>query len=255
MKRTMAIIVSILLLSVVLAEAAIADTVGKDYASMTIEELTEERNRLLLELTKINTARGNLMKTQSPTGSLGKIKDLFPDENFAIAVRDACGKFSIEQEVTQEDLDRVWIMNSSFVTGPIGDLTGISLLRKCNWYEFRYTGTHFPEEMKQATWLKYLYFNSSNIEEIPDWIDCLAELSTLELSYSKITTLPDSICNLPNLGRLCIDGTNVAELPANIGNLSSLKTLDISNTKITALPESIYSLSLETIRMKGLPIK
>ena len=147
MKKTIAVIIALVcMLSVFSAHA-------EDYTSMTLDELTEKRQELMDELTQINAVRGSLIRQQVNAGvtadeTLGKIIDIFPDEELAIMIRDSCGKISIEQPVTQSDLDRVDMLTCVF--NDIHDFTGIRYLRNL-WYfhtDDHYDGV-FPDVQEQ----------------------------------------------------------------------------------------------------------
>lgn len=225
-------LIAALLLMMLCACTALAE--APDYAAMTDEELSAAMAAISAEMGR----RAKAEKTTDNGESLGKIKDVFPDEALALIVRDKCGKFSIEQTVTQEDLDRVTtIIISNTDYGCVQDLTGIGKLRKLKRLSFynsmKYEGTTLPEE----------FFT-------------LSELDTLELAGSpNLCELPEGIGNLTNLTYLDLSRTGIPELPETIGQLTKLKYLKIAHTKITALPDAIWNLELSSLDMAGLPIK
>lgn len=256
---------------------------AEDYSAMNTEALEEKRRELYSEITKINMILGQRIKEESTVNSdeaLGKIIDLFPDEALAKLVRDEVAKFSIEQTVTEKDLEKVetiWGTDEH-----INDLTGIGLLKNLKKLSLfgKYDGETLPEEMKNCRNLKYLTLSGNdNLKEIPKWIGELHELKSLELGFLTISSIPESIGNLQKLEELrllycenlkalpdsignCISlktlilsDTSISSLPSSIGNCVSLKTLDISDTKINSLPDSIWSLTLEKIDMSGTAIR
>ncbi len=70
------------------------------------------------------------------------------------------------------------------------------------------------------------------------------ELETLGLSFSKITTLPDSIGQLSNLKTLDLGNTNITTLPESIGRLSNLYLLDLSYCHLQSIPRSVAEMGL-----------
>ena len=232
---------AVLLMLVLCLTAALAET---DYAAMTDEELRALRTDALTELTAIQTELGRRLKAETYAGvsdseALGKIKDLFPDEALAMFVRDKCGKFSIEQTVTQAELDEIlYIQCFNNEHGSFQDLTGIGYLRNLRMFtlynSMEYLGTEFPEE----------FYTLTNLYEIDLGHNC-----------PNLCVLSESLGNLVNLKTLNIHYSKVSKLPDSIGNLTKLKELDIGNTKITELPDSIWNLELETVNMANLPIK
>ncbi len=75
------------------------------------------------------------------------------------------------------------------------------------------------------------------------------------MGYSDLEILPEWIGDFSELNSLNITETNISKIPETIGNLKNLKHLFIGGTKVTELPNSIYNLQLESLNMKGLPIK
>lgn len=224
----------------------------------TIDELIRQREVLLVELSAINEKIAQARKSESPERSLGRICDIFPDEVMALTVRDACGKFSIQQEVTADDLSSVREIEPELGT-IIKDLTGIGYLTnlisiRLDWY--RGDIREFPDEMRNCTNLCFLDIQEIGLTKFPEWIDDLSNLWRIDASGNNLSELPDSICSLTNLHSLDISSNKaILRLPDNIGNLTNLSELKISYTGITVLPDSIYTLNLKTLEMKGLPIK
>lgn len=222
----------------------------------SLDALIAERDRLAAELAAVTAQISEARKTESPKGSLGKIKDLFPCEEIAIQVRTQCGKFSIEQEVTQDDLDKVTSLKASYSKN-ITSLDGIEYLRKLFVIDF--VGCEhieeIPEGLKNCTELYRLDIMSSDIKVIPDWLFDM-NITELDITDCNIEVLPEAIGNMVSLKHLDISGNKLLkELPESIGNLYQLSSLDISRTGITSLPDSIYALKLDKLNMAGLPIK
>jgi Leucine-rich repeat (LRR) protein len=279
MKKMLAVVLAI----VMFCSLAFADS---------LEELTQRRQELFDELDEINETRGRLIREAATTPSdetLGRIIDLFPDEELAKLVRDACGKYSIEETVTVADLQSVESLSLSVLDirqesfsiqsdviylsdlllsqqvsvyqahDDIHDLTGIGYLANLRTLDLtgKFDGTTLPDDMRNCTSLTSINLNSCiDLVEIPEWIGELENLEYIDLSWTSIQTLPESTGHLLKLHTLIVRNChNLTTLPLTIGNCQNLRYLDIAYTAITVLPISIWNLDIEDLDMRGTPIQ
>ncbi|RWR71974.1 putative disease resistance protein [Cinnamomum micranthum f. kanehirae] len=87
---------------------------------------------------------------------------------------------------------------------------------------------------------------NSQLTMIPDsFFQCMHSLCILDLSGTKIKSLPSSLCNLVNLRGLYLkDCRKLKELPSQVGALKQLEVLDFGgNTAIRYLPREIGELT------------
>ncbi|XP_039164772.1 disease resistance protein RUN1-like isoform X5 [Eucalyptus grandis] len=108
---------------------------------------------------------------------------------------------------------------------------------------------NLPKEIGGPVNLKHFSIRfCPRIKKLPD-IGKLASLSKLDISETKITSLPDSIGNAKNLSSLDLSSTPIAKLPISIGELTQLKFLSLSNCRnFMELPESIgYLTTLQNL--------
>ena len=110
--------------------------------------------------------------------------------------------------------------------------------------------TTLPDSIENLTNLQSLDLSFTPISALPDSVTRLTSLQKLSLSSANISTLPESIGNLTNLRWLYLGGTNISALPESIGNLTNLQSLYLSGTNISALPDSIGNLT----NLQSLPL-
>lgn len=255
MKKLLSVLLIMTLAAVMIP--AMAD----DLSSMSLEELTQKRQQLIDELAQVNALRGSMIRQQAedgvvPEGALGKIIDLFPDEEFAKIIRDECAKFSVEQPVTQAELDRITKPTLTF--SHIHSFEGIGLLRNLRLFRMgSYYDGPFPEGLRTCKKLESIEMSyCENVTKIPEWIGELDKLETISIECCNLMNIPDSICELQNLKILSVHSNKgITALPKNIGNCVALKELDIGYTSIASLPDSIWNLQLSELDMSGTSIR
>nr|ACJ22820.1 NBS-LRR type putative disease resistance protein CNL-J3 [Phaseolus vulgaris] len=80
-------------------------------------------------------------------------------------------------------------------------------------------------------------YGFQNLEEVPDSVGDLKHLHSLDLSYTAIKKLPDSICLLYNLLILKLNYcSELEELPLNLHKLTKLRCLEFEDTRVTKMP-------------------
>ena len=77
---------------------------------------------------------------------------------------------------------------------------------------------------------------------MPAEISELRNLTSLDLSYNRLTALPAEISELRNLTSLDLGGNRLTAVPAEISELRNLTSLDLSGNRLTALPAEISEL-------------
>ncbi|CAJ2638998.1 unnamed protein product [Trifolium pratense] len=93
-------------------------------------------------------------------------------------------------------------------------------------------------------YLRMLSFSGCNLLELADEIRNLKLLRHLDLSYTEITSLPNSICMLYNLHTLLLQHCfKLTELPSEFYKLISLRYLNLEGTRMKKMPMKIGGLN------------
>jgi len=70
----------------------------------------------------------------------------------------------------------------------------------------------------------------------------LTQMTVMDLSYNRLTTLPSDIIRCTNLGEINLSNNQLAEVPEVIGQCHFLRILNFSNNHLTELPKSLLNL-------------
>lgn len=102
---------------------------------------------------------------------------------------------------------------------------------------------------------------STPMTELPAAATELPNLQKLKISWSKMTTLPNSIGNLTTLEELDISGypvrwNSITYLPESLGSLPNLRVLNLAYLgNLTDLPTSLSGLpALEVADLRGIEV-
>jgi Leucine-rich repeat (LRR) protein len=120
-----------------------------------------------------------------------------------------------------------------------------------------------PNDITELTGLKELHIACPSMKTLPNDIDRLQNLKTLFINFDndghvesyqgsrgevstlsrQVTTLPETIGDLPSLERLEIRSAYIDKLPDTIGSLKTLKELTITSHHLKQLPQTIGDLT------------
>ncbi|XP_057739266.1 putative disease resistance RPP13-like protein 1 [Arachis stenosperma] len=98
--------------------------------------------------------------------------------------------------------------------------------------------------LSKLKYLRALSFKGFPLESLSDSIGELIHLRYLDLSHTRIMTLPDTLCNLYNLQTLKLfECWKLIALPVGMKDLTNLRYLDIRGTGLHEMPEGMSKLT------------
>ncbi|KAJ9077683.1 cysteinyl-tRNA synthetase [Entomophthora muscae] len=93
-------------------------------------------------------------------------------------------------------------------------------------------------------YLRDLHISKNSITQLLPPQSALPSLATLNLSFSKLVSLPEGLFDvLPNLEEVVLDSNRLVALPSSIGTLTRLRILNCSNNELSALASEVSNLS------------
>jgi hypothetical protein len=116
-----------------------------------------------------------------------------------------------------------------------------------------------PEELGWLVQLTELNLSNNRLVNLPGWLSNLSHLNKLHLQYNQLDDLPDYIGRFANLAWLNLSGNQLTRLPPTVGKLTGLIGLDLQGNRLISLPESIGNLTqlrqldLQENRLTSLP--
>jgi internalin A len=109
--------------------------------------------------------------------------------------------------------------------------------------------TESPDAVAEARIQKELREKTGHLDlfglgltSLPESLEKLTSLQTLELFDNQITSLPESLEKLTSLQTLLVWNNKLTSLPESLGKLTSLQTLDLTENQLTNLPVGIREL-------------
>ena len=100
--------------------------------------------------------------------------------------------------------------------------------------------------------LKSLFLNSNSFTEIPEAIYHLPTLTTLGLSFNKISSLPNKITTLQNLKELDLSGNPIHSFSPALLQLNNLRKIGLGSLGLTIFPAFLLKMQeLESINLSG----
>lgn len=105
--------------------------------------------------------------------------------------------------------------------------------------------SELPVSLWECKHLKSLTISYTKLTSLPDSLAQaqLTQLTSLNLSSNQLTTLPDSLGQLTQLTVLDLSRNQLTALPPSLGQLTQLKRLKFQHNELTTLPEFVSKLT------------
>ncbi|XP_012526657.1 leucine-rich repeat-containing protein 47 [Monomorium pharaonis] len=97
-----------------------------------------------------------------------------------------------------------------------------------------------PDEIEKLTNLTTLVLHSNEIATLPDAIAKLAKLKVLDCSRNKLTSFPQVLGTHPQLSTLNLASNQLRDVPS-LNLCTKLSILDLSNNQLVAFPDVCYA--------------
>jgi Leucine-rich repeat (LRR) protein len=112
-----------------------------------------------------------------------------------------------------------------------------------------------PHGLDKCTHLTKLEFSGTNLTTLPqDMSQLKGRLLHLNISKTKITTIPDVVFELVSLKTLIADNLLLESLSESLQNLSDLVHLSVKGARLSTLPKAVAKLKkLEKLELAGVP--
>ncbi|TYU74105.1 hypothetical protein FZW90_13615 [Listeria monocytogenes] len=183
--------------------SAVTETASSEHHS---EEITDSKEEV--EVKEINQPleAEKVIEKNVKAISPDKISVIFPDAALAEIIRDTLGKSSVDDVVTQAELDTITRINGQ--RQGIVDISGV-------------------ETLTSAGWLTFNYNEISDLSPVKD----LKKLYNLQLGDCGISDI-SSLSNLKTLTHLYLSDNNISDISPLV-NLTGLVSLDLQNNEIS----------------------
>ncbi|MBC2143359.1 LPXTG cell wall anchor domain-containing protein [Listeria innocua] len=157
-----------------------------------------------------------------------KISVIFPDAALAEVIRNTLGKSSVDDVVTQAELDTITTVSAP--SKGIVDISGVENLTRVGWLTFNFNKISDLSPVKD---LKYLYNLQLSGCEISD-ISSLSNLKTLKNLYLRDNNISDisPLANLTMLDLLSLENNEISDI-SSLSKLVQVTLLELNNNQIS----------------------
>ncbi|EKP7339205.1 InlB B-repeat-containing protein [Listeria monocytogenes] len=205
--------------------SAVTETASSEHHS---EEITDSKEEV--EVKEINQPleAEKVIEKNVKAISPDKISVIFPDAALAEIIRDTLGKSSVDDVVTQAELDTITRINGQ--RQGIVDISGVETLTSAGWLTFNYNEISDLSPVKDLKKLYNLQLGDCGISDISS-LSNLKTLTHLYLSDNNISDI-SPLVNLTGLVRLTLQNNEISDI-SSLSKLVRIDLLNLSNNQIS----------------------
>ncbi|HAO5827691.1 TPA: LPXTG cell wall anchor domain-containing protein [Listeria monocytogenes] len=205
--------------------SAVTETASSEHHS---EEITDSKEEV--EVKEINQPleAEKVIEKNVKAISPDKISVIFPDAALAEIIRDTLGKSSVDDVVTQAELDTITRINGQ--RQGIVDISGVETLTSAGWLTFNYNEISDLSPVKDLKNLYNLQLGGCGISDISS-LSNLKTLTHLYLSDNNISDI-SPLANLTGLESLTLQNNEISDI-SSLSKLVRIELLNLSNNQIS----------------------
>ncbi|EOG9807275.1 InlB B-repeat-containing protein [Listeria monocytogenes] len=205
--------------------SAVTETASSEHHS---EEITDSKEEV--EVKEINQPleAEKVIEKNVKAISPDKISVIFPDAALAEIIRDTLGKSSVDDVVTQAELDTITRINGQ--RQGIVDISGVETLTSAGWLTFNYNEISDLSPVKDLKKLYNLQLGDCGISDISS-LSNLKTLTHLYLSDNNISDI-SPLANLTGLESLTLQNNEISDI-SSLSKLVRIELLNLSNNQIS----------------------
>ncbi|XP_073108001.1 putative disease resistance protein RGA3 isoform X1 [Elaeis guineensis] len=238
----------------------IAEGFVKAEGSSTMEEIAEDYYKELIMRNLLQPHAPYICQMHDLLQSLARY--LARDESSVVCKVDEVGSSNGPMKLRRVFVSNVHEVGTSGPTTAITDvLVKKDTLRTLMWNMMPMSETQMDVIFHKLSRLRVLDMSHSRIRSLPDSLGNLIHLRYLNISFTQISMIPETIGNVRNLQFLEIQGCqHLSRLPNSIVKLHNLRSLRVNFTKVVEMPaglgrlqnlHTLWELNLPSNRAKG----
>ncbi|XP_078083680.1 volume-regulated anion channel subunit LRRC8D-like [Mustelus asterias] len=149
------------------------------------------------------------------------------------------------------NLARLDLQNCDLETIPLG-IFSLSNLQELSFQGNELSAIDEIENLRRLRKLSSLNLSFNRIKSIPDSFSFISNLEHFNVSNNQIETLPNSMFTVQKLQHLDMSSNHLVAIPPSIKYLKNLKYLDLSSNKLETLPDELFQCKkLKTLKLNN----